>query len=524
MLRTSQKSDAKALPLAPRSPLPVREQVTALRAYHTGCETLRAAGGPVTRVKLAPKWLLPEIVVVTSPQGIHDVLGLSPAVVERTRIHEEMRSLIGANLFDVTAEAWLPRRRLLQPLFTKKHVCAFGSHMAQAAESIASSWPADRDVDLDLECRRVTLRALGRSVMGLDLDKQADRIAEPLRIVLKYIADRGAAPVRLPSWLPTPARRRARHASLALRDLASEVLRGCREDPTRDAPLVRALAEATDPATGSHLSDDEIRDELIVFMGAGHDTTATTLAYALWQLGRNPELQERVWAEAAAVGDRALVPDDVPHLGYAMQVLHEALRLCPPAAVSGRLTTEDIEVDGYRVRAGTLMMIGVYAVQRDPALWADAATFDPDRFRPDAAKSIDRWQYVPFGAGPRTCVGDHFAMLELALALATIVRGTEIRSTDSEFPMAVPFTLVAGGPIPARVTRRPGCTTENAAGSGVRPVSADNTVSPRPRATPMRAASTGASVRTSSGIAKSTSAALAMSRPWTASSNTRVGR
>jgi cytochrome P450 len=296
--------------------------------------------------------------------------------------------------------------------------------------------------------------------------------------MLQYIADRGVTPVRPPSWLPTPARRRACQASRELRELASEVLRGCREDPTRDAPLVRALIEATDPATGRRLGDDEIRDELIVFMGAGHDTTATTLAYALWQLGRHPELQERVRAEAAAIGDRLLVPDDVPHLRYTMQVLHEALRLCPPAAVSGRLVTQDIEVDGYRVPAGTMVMVGVYAVQRDPALWPDAATFDPDRFRPEAMTNIDRWQYLPFGAGPRTCVGDHFAMLELALALATIVRGSEIRSTDPQFPMAVPFTLVAGGPICARVTSRPDYTTENVEGSADRPVSAANTVSP----------------------------------------------
>lgn len=478
MSTTSQNHDVAALPLAPRSPLPVREQLAALRTYHTGCEKFRAAGGPVTRVKLAPKWLMPEIVVTTSPQGIHDVLGLCPGVTERTRIHDEMRGLIGANLFDVTYADWVPRRRLLQPLFTKKHVKSYGSHMAQAAETIASSWATGRDVDLDLECRRLTLRALGRSVLGLDLDDQADRIAEPLRIMLQYIADRGATPVRLPSWLPTPARRRACQASRELRELASEVLRGCREDATRDAPLVRALIDAADPATGRRLSDEEIRDELIVFMGAGHDTTATTLAYALWQLGRHPELQERVRAEAATIADRILMPDDVPQLRYTMQVLHEALRLCPPAAVSGRLVTKDIEVDGYRVPAGTMVMVGVYAVQRDPALWPDAATFDPDRFRPEAMTNIDRWQYLPFGAGPRTCVGDHFAMLELALALATIVRGSEIRSTDAQFPMAVPFTLVAGGPICARVTRRPGYTTENVTGSADRPVSAANTVSP----------------------------------------------
>jgi cytochrome P450 len=470
--------DVSQLPLAPRTSLSVGEQIEALRIFHTGCERFRDAGGPVVRVALAPRWLIPEIVVTTSPQGIHDVLSRSPDVAERTRIHDEMRALIGANLFDVGYDEWLPRRRLLQPLFTKKQVCMYGNEMAQAADAIVASWRDAGEVDLDQECRRLTLRALGRSILGIDLDDQSDRIGEPLRVMLQYVADRGSAPVRCPRWLPTLARRRARAASARLRDLASDVLLACREDPAREAPLVRALIEARDPETGRTLTDDEIRDELIVFVGAGHDTTATTLAYSLWQLGRNPELQERVRAEAAAIGDRDLLPEDVPHLRYTVQVLHEALRLCPPAPVSGRTVTEDVEVDGYRVRAGTLVMVGVYSVHRDPALWADATTFDPDRFRPEAARSIDRWQYLPFGAGPRTCVGDHFAMLELALVLATIIRSTEIRSTAADFPMDVPFTLVAGGPVPVRVRRRPGYTTEKVGGSARLPVSADSTVSP----------------------------------------------
>jgi cytochrome P450 len=147
-------------------------------------------------------------------------------------------------------------------------------------------------------------------------------------------------------------------------------------------------------------------------------------------------------------------------------------------AVSGRLAMEDIEVDGYRVRAGTMVVVGIYAVHRDATLWERPTEFDPDRFRPDVARNIDRWQFLPFGAGPRICVGDHFAMLELALALSTLVRRSEIRSLDSDFPLAAPFTLVAGGPILARVTSRTGYTTENPAGSATRPVSADNTVSP----------------------------------------------
>jgi cytochrome P450 len=428
--------------------------VKALRAFHTGFETLRDAGGTVTRLVLAPRWITPPVVVATSPQAARDILGRKDDFVDKTTIHQEMRQLLGDNLFDLTHQPWLPRRRALQPIFTKQHVRGFGGHMTQAAEMVAASWGDGQQVDLDTECRRLTLRALGRSVLGIDLDEHADAVARPLRVALTYIADRGIRPLRAPNWLPTPARRSARRAGATLHGLAREILQACRADSHRDAPLVHALISATDPATGRALSDDDICNELLAFMLAGHDTIATTLAYALWALGRNPDVQEKVRREVAEIGDRELTPEDIPHLGYAVQVLHEALRLCPPGAAIGRAAMHDVAVDGHLVQAGTVLVVGVFALHRDPTLWNDPLRFDPDRFSTENSKGRDRWQYMPFGAGPRSCIGDHFAMLEATLALPTIVRHTEIQSLDVEFPMIVPFTTVAAAPVRARVCVR----------------------------------------------------------------------
>lgn len=443
-----------ALPLAPKNPLPLLTQVTALRSFHTGLQTLRDAGGPVTRLVLAPEWLTPTVVVATSPRGAHDILGRGGQYVDKTIIHREMRHLLGPNLFDLNYEHWLPRRRALQPVFTKQNVRAFAGHMTQAAQTIAGGWAEGTQVDLDFECRKLTLRALGGSVLGLDLGDRSEGVADPLRVAVEYVTNRAMRPVRAPRWLPTPARARARGASEKLHRLAGDILQACRTDPGRDAPLVRALMAATDPATGQGLSDEQIRSELVIFMLAGHDTTATTLAYALWALGRNLDVQQRVAAEVAAIGNRELTPEDISRLGYTVQVLHEALRLCPPGAATARMAQQVIEVDGFRVEAGSMLIVGIYALHRDPALWDNPLVFDPDRFSPEHAKGRDRWQYLPFGAGPRSCIGDHFAMLEATLALATIVRSNEIRSTDADFPMIVPFTTVAATPIQARIRRR----------------------------------------------------------------------
>ena len=159
-------------------------------------------------------------------------------------------------------------------------------------------------------------------------------------------------------------------------------------------------------------------------------------------------------AEVAALGNRALTPDDVPELGLTVRVLHEALRLCPPGAGTMRSPTSDIVVDGYRIQAKTVAVVSFYAMHRDPALWVDPLRFDPDRFLPERYKGRSRWQYLPFGGGPRSCIGDHFAMLEATLALATIVRAARIESLKGDFRLATPFTVVAAEPVDARVHAR----------------------------------------------------------------------
>jgi cytochrome P450 len=444
-----------ALPLAPKNPLPYRRRLKAVRNFHTGTDELRDAGGPVTRVVLGPNWLIPQIVFATSPQGIRDIVTIRDGSVDKTSaVATELRRLLGGNLFVLPHAEWLPRRRTLQPVFTRQHVAAFGGHMAEASERVCATWGDGTVIDLDAQCRVLTLRALGRSVLGLDLDERADAIAEPLRIATRYAVQRALRPLRAPEWLPTPARRRARAASATVRGVADDILRACRADPAREAPLVHALIAATDPETGQSLSDDEIRDEMIIFLFAGHDTTATTLTYALWSIGRHPDVQEQVLAEVAELGNRQLSPDDVPRLGFTGQVLQEALRLCPPGATGTRMATRDVEVAGYRIKAGTMLAVGRRSVQRDPSLWDDPLKFDPARFSPERSAGRDRWQYIPFGGGPRSCIGDHFAMLEATLALATIVRRVEIRSLEDDFPLAAPFTMVPAGPIWARISSR----------------------------------------------------------------------
>jgi cytochrome P450 len=456
MTATVTRPDVTTPPLAPKNPLPYWRRLTATRRFDTGLEVMRDSGGSVTRNVLGPRWMIPPLVLVSSPQGAHDVLARTDAFAERAAspIALEIRRLVGDNLLVVPHHEWLPRRRALQPIFTKHHVPRFAGHMAEVAEQLADRWALGAGVDLDPECRALTLRALGHSILGIDLGDQTQVVGAALRTGAKWAADRALRPVNPPRWWPTRGQRRAHAASAALHALAAEILGACRADPTRDAPLVRALMQTVDPQTGQPLSDRAICDELVLFLLAGHDTTSTALTYALWALGHRPDLQQRVAAEAGALGDRRLTHEDVPRLRYTVQVLHEALRLCPPAPAVGRMVMADIEVNGYRVPAGTVAIVAIYAMHRDPALWEDPLRFDPDRFSPERSKGRDRWQYLPFGGGPRACIGDHFAMLEATLALATILRRIKIYSVSGDFPTITPLTMMAAAPIRARVGLR----------------------------------------------------------------------
>ncbi|WP_353950484.1 cytochrome P450 [Knoellia sp. S7-12] len=446
-------AELSALPRPPTVGMPFLTLLRTIRDFHTAGATFRDTVGPVTTTNLGP--FVPKLVWVSSTQGAHDVLANHDGSIDKhTTLVRQLRLLGGESVFSLGNESWKPRRRTLQPLFTKQHVEHFTGHMAGAARHLASAWPAYSVIDIDAESRHLTLRVLGRSLFGLDLDADAERLGPPIREVLNYTTARAIAPVRLPVWVPTPGQRRWSEARAVIWSIVDAAIANAHTHPGH-AELLDLLFQAKDPDTGLGLTHEEIRSELTTFLTAGHDTTATTLSYALWQLGRNADLQTSVAAEALALGERDLTMADIPDLALTIRVLHEALRLCPPAAAVSRSVERDLAIDGYRVEAGQDIIVSIWALHRDPAIWgADADEFDPDRFLPEPSKNRDRWAYLPFGGGMRSCIGDHFAMTEAAIALATLVREVEFESQDDTFEVALPFTMTAAGPVPVRVRPR----------------------------------------------------------------------
>lgn len=443
-------TDVSRLPPAPDTPLSLRERIATIQLAHSGSETFRDVGGPVTTVRIAPRWMMPPFVVVTSPQGARDVLTATFPNVDRDfPFMTEQRKLNGGSLLNFSHREWVGRRRMLQPVFTTTRIAQLNEQMYDIATDAAKSWRDGSEIDLDQESRRITMRVLGRTIMGFEPGSYTDELVDPLRRISKYIADRGRAPVKLPSWVPTKERRFAVKFNKVAHDLAAQILQDCRTDPELSAPLVRAMMEARDPETSEPLTDEEICHELVIFLASGLETTATTLAYALWALGRHPAIYDTVAAEVSAVDETALRANPRSHLPYTVSVIQEALRLGGPTPAVMRIARQDMAIDGYRVEAGSMLMVGVYAMHRDPELWDRPLEFDPDRFT--AGRSRMQWQFLPFGGGPRSCIGEFFALTAATLELASIVRHCRLTSLDPTFPITAPLTIVPDGPIPAHV-------------------------------------------------------------------------
>jgi cytochrome P450 len=237
------------------------------------------------------------------------------------------------------------------------------------------------------------------------------------------------------------------------------VVSGMIEERRRGEPrgdMLSMLLDARDPATGEGMGDRQLRDEVMSLLLAGHETTANVLTWTLYLLAQHPDEQERVHAEAALSLEAHVGPlEQAKQLAYASMVLQESMRLYPPAWLFGRSPIEDDEIEGFHVEAGSLVFLSAYVTHRHPGLWPEPERFDPGRFAPGQAASLDRFAYFPFGGGPRLCIGAPFASLEMPIVLASLARRLRFRlAPDAVVALEPLVTLRPRHGMPLRVERR----------------------------------------------------------------------
>jgi cytochrome P450 len=393
-----------------------------------------------------------QTVFVLDPELIQTVLLDDCDTYSKSPIHDHILGEGGGQgLLIAEGEHWRWQRRLLAPLFRAEDVAAYVPAFVAACEPLLQRWsaaPPGALQAIDADMASATLQVLEDTVLGAGLSPEDHRlVAAAATSFLKPAVWKVAfASLKLPPWVPHPGSRRMAAASKHLREVAARTLARRRgEGGSSGGDLLSRLMLATDPVSGEAMPDSLIIDNLVTFLLAGHETTAQALVWTLYLLALFPEWQQRARDEVRSVtGGGPVGREHLPRLPLVEAIFQEAMRLYPPGPSLMRRATKDTSLGGYHIKQGAIVVIPIYVVHRHERLWTEPLRFDPSRFAPEAKAGRHRCAYMPFGAGPRTCIGSTFAMLEGKAILATLLSRASFELPPGEVP--VPF---------ARVTLRP---------------------------------------------------------------------
>ncbi|MEY3896235.1 MAG: hypothetical protein RLZZ214_1755 [Verrucomicrobiota bacterium] len=382
-----------------------------------------ATHGDIVRCRLGPQVLH----LLNHPDHTSHVLQKRAANYDKnTRSSAAIRAVTGESLLTCNGEAWKRQRRMDQPAFHHQQIAGFAEQMTTAAATMIRSW-RDREVlDISSEMARLTYSIVGRTLFSFNTGEDAATVEKAMRVILPHVFGRLGNLVNWPGWLPTPANRRFRKSLAEVDQVVYRIIarhRLAQEKGDPDTDLLAMLMRVRDSETGANLGDSQLRNETITFLLAGHETTANALTWTFYLISRYPEVERRLLAEISTVlGGRTPVLEDVSKLSYTRKVIQESMRLYPPIWIIERRVIEEDVIAGYTLPAGSAVVISPYAMHRHPAFWKRPETFDPSRFDspPPAA-------YIPFGAGPRSCIGSEFAMLEAQLVTAMVMQAFQLR-------------------------------------------------------------------------------------------------
>ena len=400
----------------------------------------------------------PPSYLVNEPGAVRRVLVGNSRNYGKSTIQYKALSLVtGEGLLTADTATWRRQRPLVQPAFHHETLDAVVGHVSTATRRVIADWSALPDgsiVDADEYMMHAALEVVGHALFGTDLSTDARTLTTATLDALDVVIARARVPLSPPSWLPTPGNRKLSRSVAKLDAAVSRMLmqrEGQARGDSAGVDMIDLLRSSRDES-GASLSEEEIRNEIVTFIVAGHETVASALSWAWSLLARNPEIQERVAAEADRVlGSRPGTLANYRELTFTKAVFDETLRLYPPAWLITRASLGEDELAGHHIPAGALIIMSPYLLHRHPAVWADASRFDPDRF----LRPFERDAFIPFGAGLRLCIGRDFANVEGVLMLAELARAFQVSPLTPEMPEGAPLvTIRPQNGSPVRISRR----------------------------------------------------------------------
>ena len=424
---------------------------------------LRAARevGDVARIDAGPPGWRTTFYSVSAPELAAEVLGQPDRYTRDTRSYAVLRWAFGNGMLTSQGETWRRQRRLLAPIFTRRRIeTSYAAIMAEEAANLVQRWRSaeagGRTVDAHAEMVTLTSLVIGRILFGADVADAVPRLMQS-RSVGDGLIRRGLSPHALPIQLPTPANRRLRAGVANLRRIVADIIAERRAAGSResDADMLGLLLHAQESAVPEErLTDTEVADQVLVFLLAGHDTTASTLACLLVELALAAEWQERIRSEVRQLPNgRPATADEVARLPWTGRAVQEAMRLYPAAHSIGRRARDAEVLGGHHLPAGATVVVSPWSIHRSPKHWTNPEVFDPGRFAVPAGEfpGGHRYAWLPFGAGPHTCIGMQIAMLEAPIILATILSEFSLRTCLSTVPVRAAISLHPARDLPVQL-------------------------------------------------------------------------
>lgn len=391
------------------------------------------------------------------PTYIEDVLVRNPDRFKRWSFSDVGLSFAPEGLLVTEGEQWRRQRQVMQPAFTVERIGSYAETMATLTEETIDTWEDGEEVDLNVAFSKLTLEILSDALFGLDVDPEAEdeAITRAARLLNEQAGPGRNLTMFLPDWVPTPTNRRYRRAMDAYEERLDELIARRVDTPEAERPadLLTILLHEEGPG-GESLSEAEVRDNLLTFMFAGHETTSLGLAYTCLLLAQHDQVAEKLQNELATVleGQTPRL-DHVAELTYAEQVVKEAMRLYPPAFIMFREVIEDAVIGDYHVPEGTILTLPQFRLHTDGRFWDAPQEFLPARWETEDPDRPE-YAYFPFGGGPRHCIGMRFAMLEMKLVLATLAQQVDMTLLSDPDPDPIPgVTLQPEENVRVRVSR-----------------------------------------------------------------------
>jgi cytochrome P450 len=394
-------------------------------------------------------------VLVSHPDLVEQVLVTRNRDFQKHRFFfRHVEAIFGNGLVTSEGDFWLRQRRLAQPAFHRERIAAYAQVMSSCAEELTRGWQHGERRDTRHDMMSVTQQIVARTLFGSEVGREAAEVGRAFDMAAKEIAIRIRRPVRIPDYVPTPANRRYRAWVRQLDDVVYKIIRERRQSGREGDDLLSLLLHAQD-VDGARMTDQQLRDEAVTLFLAGHETTAIALCWTLYLLSQHPEVDARLYAELRdALGERAPTLADLPRIAYAEQVVKESMRLYPPIYAFGRQAVRDVEIRGYPLPQGTTVFMSQWVMHRDPRFYDEPEAFRPERWTAEAERRLPKFAYLPFGGGPRLCIGNTFAMMEGVLILTELVRRFRFE-LDAEKPVPFPsVTLRPRDGLSMRVFRR----------------------------------------------------------------------